>query len=188
MAEAVSLPPVFDSNKEADKFLAGIKKRASTKFSWKKQASLESAMRLAYWLFVFGKEGEALEVCRFMGTYEFSGNFNLWSWVEFTLALQSRIVRQRGQDDESAQCLRRIRSAGFVEARLAGSLLDDRFVQIDKAVVAKDKTGEREWSLTALLELCVLTELGGSDTRPAAALEQDFQRIAARLRAILNLG
>jgi hypothetical protein len=181
------LPAAFDPDQETDRFLAGVKKRAATQFSWKKRASLESAVRLAYWLFVFGKEDQALAVCRFLGTYEFTGKFNLWSWIEHALALQSRIARQRGRQNESAECVRRIRAAGFVESRLNGSLLDDRRGRIRGALAEKDQAGERDWSLTALLELCVLIELGGSETWPVAALEGELQQMVTRLRALLEV-
>ena len=139
---------------------------------------------LAYWLFVFGKEDQSLEVCRFLGKYEFAGNFNLWSWVEFTLALQSHLVRQRDQGDESDKCLTRIRAAGSVESRLRGSLLGDKLERIKRAAAENDKTGERDWSQNALLELCVLIELGGSKTWPISALEREFQQIVSRLRRL----
>ena len=187
MANAESLPAAFDADRETDKFLAAVKKRAATKFSWKKQASLENAMRLAHWLYVFGKVEEALEVCRFLGKYQFTGNFNFWGWVEHTLALQARIGRQRGEHDEAAESMRRVRAAGVVESRLKGSLLVDKLDRVKRAAAAEDKTGERDWSLTALLELCVLIELGGSDTWPVATLEREFQQRVARLRTLLNV-
>jgi hypothetical protein len=182
MANDEPLPAAFDPVLEPNKFLTGIKKRAATKFSRKKQASLENAMRLAYWLFVSGKDDETLEVCRFLGAYEFAGNFNLWSWIEYTLALQSRILRLRGEEGESAESLRRIRAAGFVPSRLTGSLLDDKLKRVHSTASEGDKTGERDWSLLALLELCVLIELGGSETWPVTALEEELQQVVARLR------
>ena len=187
MADAESFPIAFAADREADKFLAGVKKRAATKFSRKKQASLENAMRLAYWLYVFRKDDEALDVCRFLGTYEFAGNFNLWSWIEYTLALQSRIARQRGQDDESAECLHRIRAAGFVSSRLTGNLLDDKLECIRSAASAKNKTGERDWSLTALLELCVLIELGGSRDLARCCPGAGVSATGPRLRTLLKV-
>ena len=77
MANAEPLPAAFDPVGEAIPFLARIKARATTKFSRTKQASLDNATRLAYWLYVCDREDEALEVCRFLGTYQFAGNFNL---------------------------------------------------------------------------------------------------------------
>ncbi len=187
MADAEPLPAPFDPAMEADRFLAAAKKRAAAKFSWRKQASLDHAMRLAYWLYVYGREDEALEVCRFLGTFEFAGNFNLWSSIEFVLALQSRLARQAGRGGEAAGCVGRIRAAGFVTPRLQGSLLDDMLTQASRAAAERDRTGERDWSLNALLELCVLIELGGSTARPAAALEREFQRLVSRLRELLGV-
>src|SRR5690348_7148325 len=107
MANAEPLPAAFDPEQEPDKFLGGIKKRASSKFSRKRQASVELGVRLAYWLLVLGKEDQAVEVCRFLGEYQFAGNFSLWSWVESALVLQSRIARKHDRLEESAECLRR---------------------------------------------------------------------------------
>jgi hypothetical protein len=187
MATPPSLPDAFDPNGETDTFLERLKKNASTKFSWK-QKSLEAAKQLAYWLYVFGKEDDTLEVCRFLGTYQFAGNFSLWSWVERTLALQARIARQRDQHDELAECVRRITAAGFVSSRLHGSLLEGHLEGIQRAVAAGDKTSQRNWSLVALGELCMLIELGGSDTWPTARLEQEFATILAQVRALLKVG
>ena len=187
MANGESLPAVFAPGQESDKFLAGVKKRAGAKFSWKKQESLDNGSRLAYWLFVFRKEEQALEVCRFLGAYEFAGNFNLWSWIELALALQSRLARQGGRADESAECVRRIGAAGFVVSRLEGSLLSDKLECIQRAAEEKNKTGEREWCLVALRELCILIELGGSAPWPVAALEHEFERALNRLRVLLKV-
>jgi hypothetical protein len=187
MAQPESPPAAFDDESGADKYLAAAKKRAATKFSWRKQAALDNAMRLAYWLYVFGREDEALEVCRFLGTFELAGNFNLWSSIEFALALNARLSRLAGRRDEAAECVRRIRAAGFVASRLQGGLLDDKLERIARAAGERDRTGERDWSLNALLELCALIELGGSEARPVAELERDFQRIVTRLRELLGV-
>jgi hypothetical protein len=186
MPTAEQLPGAFDPEAEKDKFLAAAKKRAA-KFSRKKAASLDAATRLAYWLFVYGREDEALEACRFVGQTEFAGNFNLWTWVELALALQSRIARRRGSAEESAECLRRIRAAGFRESRLNGSLLEDKLQNVQRAAAAQDKTGERDWGQNALLELCVLIELGGSETWPVEKLEAEFAQTVSRLREILKV-
>jgi len=184
VATEQSLPAAFDETQETNKFLAGVKKKASAKFSRKKAASVENAVRLAYWLLVFDKQDAVLEVCRFLNTYEFAGNFSLWSWIEFSLALQSRIVRQRELWDEAVECVQRIRAPWFVPARLSGGLLD--LERIKSAVAEGNTVSERDWSLLTLLELCVLIELGGSETWPVAALEREFQQILTRLRSIMK--
>jgi hypothetical protein len=187
MAETIPLPNVFDPEQEDDDFLARAKQRASKNFTWKKSASLDQGMRLAYWLYAFKREEEALEACRFLGRYQFAGNYSLWTWVECALALQSRIARLRGMGDEPAECVRRIRAAGFVEGRLEAPPAAEARRYIEAAEARKDKTAERDWSQNALLELCLRIELGGSASWPVAALEEHFQEFLTRLRGLLKV-
>ena len=97
MSDPVTLPAAFDVRKESNVFLNRVKKRAATKFAFTKSTSMTSASDLAFWLFVFLRNVEALEICRFLGTYEFTGRFDLWSCVEYSLALESRLLRGGGQ-------------------------------------------------------------------------------------------
>src|SRR5689334_3242656 len=107
MKEPVSLPNAFDAEKEGVKFLSRIKSRASREFRWTRWHSLENASRLAYWLYVFGRTDQALEVCRFVSQYQFAHDYNFWSWVEYTLALQSRLLREEGNKQEASECIKR---------------------------------------------------------------------------------
>jgi hypothetical protein len=182
MPDVQPLPPAFNPDQETDKFLAKLKKKASTNFSWTKKDALKNAEKLAYWLYVFERENQALEVCRFLGTLQFSGNFNLWTWVELTLVLQSRILRLRHQESEAADCLKRIDAAGFVAERLTGRLLDGQLESMQEAVTEKDKTGEREWAMIALSESCFVLELGGSAKWPVEKVEQQIGNLLVRLR------
>jgi hypothetical protein len=190
MAERVTLPPAFDADQEAHPFLVRVKKKAAKDFRWSKAGCLENALRLAWWLFIFGKEEEALEVCRFLGQSEFKGNFNLWTWVELGLALQARLTRQRGLADEAERCRERIAAAGFAKGRLEGNLLDGAGGRRDcvrQAAASGDETRERDWSAMALMELCFVIEMVGSNACPVAHLEQEFEQICARLRTLLDV-
>ncbi len=179
------LPPSFDPDKESDKFLIAIKKRASKNFKRTKKDPLENAKHLAYWQYIYGREDEALETCRFLGLSEFEGNFNLWCWVESALALQSRIMRMRGEKKEARQCLKRIKDAGFVEDRLKGRIVGNYRECIKRAIETKDKTLERDWNMLALEELCFIIEL--SKPGSAAAFEEQFSTHLSRLRQIVKI-
>jgi hypothetical protein len=189
VADNEPLPRAFDPDQERDKFLIRFKKRAVKNFKLTKASSLENATHLAYWLFVFARDDEAMEVCRFVGRYQFQGNFNLWSWVETALALESRLARQAGEDQESAGCVQRMRAAGVVQRRLEGNLLDGPGGHLDcirGATAAGDKSSILGWSLRALMELCFLIELGGSASWPVDRLEKEFQEVLSSLRVLVD--
>lgn len=183
------LPPAFLDEAEPHKFLSRLKKRASKNFKLTKSSSLENAFVLAYWLYVFGRDDEALEVCRFLGQVEFAGNFNIWSWVEKTLALQSRIVRLRGNKEESRRCVERIETACVVEARLKGSLLDGENGRRDcvrLATESGDKTDERDCRHLLLSELTYVIEVGRPSWMAVRKLENEYSENLVRLREIVG--
>jgi hypothetical protein len=180
----VELPGVFDPSGEDDKVLERAKKKASKNFRWTSSACLMAAEELAFLCHVLGRDGEALEVARFVGGYEFGGNYSLWSPVEGTLALQARLARQKGDNSEADECVRRVRAAGFVASRLDGSLLN--IEDAERAEREGRKSLERDYRLGQLHELFLLIELGGSKKWPVSSLEKAYQDNLARLRVLLG--
>jgi hypothetical protein len=185
VAERVQLPAVFDPDRETDKFLTRIKKKAFKSFRWTSAQCLQNGDELAYWLYVFGRDEEALGVCRFLGQYQFAGNFSLWSPIERLLALQARLLQQRGEKDAATACVQRIRDAGFVASRLDGTLLHDE--DVARAIQNADKTSERNWRLVNLGEQCFLLALGGAQRLPAGNGERQLQDNLTGLRALLGV-
>lgn len=164
------------------KFLAARKRAAMRGFSWDRSQSLEQMTRLAFWLHHFGRDEDALEVATFLAQYEFSGNHNLWSWIELALALRCRLLRQIGRQDKAGESVQRIRDAGFVASRLKGVLLKDR--EIDRAVARSDRRAERDWRENQALELCWLIEMGGSRSLPVESLESRYLENQQRLQEL----
>ena len=161
-----------------------IKDRAAKDFKWAVSRSLENSMYLAYYSYVFGRRNDALEVCKFLSQFQFTDDFQLWGWVERTLALQSRILRLFGRTQEAAECVSRIWEAGFVETRLSGSLLGTR--NLDIAISDGRKTSERDHRAVRLTELCAVIELGGSEELPVDTLEVWFQENLTRLQELIG--
>ena len=190
MADPLSVPVAFDPERESLPFLARVKKKAATKFRMSSAACRQNAAALAYWLLLFHREQEAEEVCRFLGTAEFTGNFSSWGPVEEALTLQARLARAAGRPEEAAECVKQITAAGYSSNRLEGGLLTGRGgrrERIQEAVAQKDKTAEREWRLRALTELCFMIELGGSKQYPVEALEEEFRQNLDALRALIKV-
>jgi hypothetical protein len=178
----VALPPALLSEEESQPFLGRLKARATKRFRWSSSASLRDVTELAYWCHVFRRDGEALEICEFLGRYEFAGNYAIWSQVERALALQARLLRKR-RKKAAAGCARRMRDAGFVEARLKGAMLDPNST-LKLALKRGDPVAERHARLRRLGELCFIIELGGSGALPVSEAEADYQQNLARLREL----
>ena len=173
------LPTVFSSQDEPIKFMARVKDRAAKNFKWTVSRSLEHGMYLAYYSYVFGRRSDASEVCEFMSQFQFAGDFQLWGWVEHTLALEARLLRFSGRPQEAAECVGRIRDASFVETRLNGSLLGTR--NLNAAISDGRKIAERNRRVLRLIELGTVIELGGSKELPVQILEILFQENLTRL-------
>ena len=180
------LPAVFNSQGEPVKFMARMKDRAAKNFRWTAKRPLEDAMYLAYWSYVFGRNDDALQVCEFLSQFQFSGDYNLWTWIEASLALEARLLRTFGRQQKAAECVARIRATGFVEARLDGVLLSGKERNIGYAVSDGDKIRERNWRAIMMTELCVVIELGGSQELPVQRLEVMFQENVLRLQELVG--
>jgi hypothetical protein len=190
LREQVSLPQAFEAQRETIPFLARAKNRASKDFSWKRWRSLEEACDLAYWLHVFQKDSEALQVCRFVGQYEFRGDFNFWSPVELALALASELASAEGKREEAEECAKRMLKAGVVRERLEGNLLDGPKGHLDLIQTATqegDKKSEQEWRLRALQEICFIMALGGSAKYALEKLRRLYEEDLAQLRKLLGV-
>ncbi len=189
----MNLPAAFDAQRESVKFLVRAKQRAAKNFSFTKSSSLQNAADLAFWLYLFGREDEALEVCEFLGECDFTGRYDLWGWIEESLALQSRILRHWKKKTQAEKCLDRIREVGFESMRLKGGLLvgEDGTAgfldQIQYCLDESDATGVRAWRLGAIKELCWMIELGGSKKWSVQKAEKELQSQFAELRSDLKI-
>ena len=64
--DRVALPPALLSEEESGSILARVKARAAKRFRWTSAAALRDVTESAYWLHVFRRDAEALEVCEFL--------------------------------------------------------------------------------------------------------------------------
>ena len=177
------IPDAFNPEDETKKVLAQAKAKLSKGFKWSKAQCLYDASALAVLLHVFDRDDVALEVCRGLGRIPFDGTFSLWSAVETALTLQARVLRRRGDEAGAAECLRRVREAGFVPKRLEGGLLDPNDT-VKESVKDGRKKSEQAGRLILAKELAFIIELGGSEKWPVDHTEQEWQENIARPREL----
>jgi hypothetical protein len=58
---------------------------------------LERAKNLAYLLYVHEQTALCLQVCQLLNDITFKNNYNLWTWVKLTLALEWKLRLDAGQ-------------------------------------------------------------------------------------------
>lgn len=156
--------------------------------------SLRRTKDLAYWLFVNDKLEESLDVCSLLNDIKFSNDYNIWTWVELTLALEWKLRTIAEQPEAAQQCSDKILStyitgsqderttiSKVLERRLNGSLLYDS--RIAEAEQDKDLTSERNFRLLQIGQLLFIQALGGSEVLPVPELEKQIALQLAKLRA-----
>ena len=185
MEKELTLPSAYDAEREENKLLQRLKKKAAKSFSFTRMSGLYDSHDLARHLYLSGRTDEALEVCELLAQVEFSGNFNVWSPVETTLALYARILKERGRASDAVKVMDRVRAAGFVEARLSGDLLSDD--EIRSAAAEGDRTSEAGYRCAQLSELCFMKELGGSRKKTPEKIEALIQENLAALKTLLKI-
>ncbi|MBJ6145928.1 DUF6707 family protein [Hymenobacter sp. BT559] len=164
--------------------------------SFKPTASdpLERAKNLAYLLYVHEQPDLCLQACQLLNDIAFQNNYNLWTWVELTLALEWKLRIDAGQPMQAQACAttiletfqigsetERLQKSAALKRRLTGSLLCD--TQIAEAQRNGDKTAEKNWRMLQLGALLFIEALGGSSTLPVSELELQFAFNLAKLRS-----
>lgn len=180
-------PKAFAWNGSDSNFLVRQKKKAIKNFSWKSSSSLNEVSRLAYWLYVFEEPDKSLEVCEYLSKFQFAGNFNLYTWIEHSLALQARIYRSKSKLDAAKHCINRITEAGFAKTRLEGLFVFDSEDRLLKAIKENDSWAIRENRLSLMIELCILIELGGSKKLSVSILEKMFATNLKNLKQFMEV-
>jgi hypothetical protein len=71
--------------------------------------ALERAKNLAYLLYVHEQPALSLLVCQLLNDIAFKNNYNLWTWVELTLALEWKLRVDAGQPMQAQACANTIR-------------------------------------------------------------------------------
>ena len=139
---------------------------------------LERANRFAYELYFKNFQSESMKVCEILEEENFTGNHNLWTWIQSALFLKCWILwksdkesnREKieniietvkstiefGNDETIKKISRRAR-----DRRLNGSLL--HYNKIEDSIKENDKEGELSWRIGQFKELLFIYFLGGSE-------------------------
>jgi hypothetical protein len=158
---------------------------------------LERANRFAYELYFRNYQSESVGICEILEEENFTGNHNLWTWIQSALFLKCWILwksnkesnRKKieniieivnstiefGNDETIKKISKRVR-----DRRLNGSSLNHN--EIENSIRANDKERELSWRIGQFKELLFIYFLGGSEEFPVerALRELDENEVIIR--------
>lgn len=83
-------------------------KKILKKCNFKSSRDLDNVVDLATWLYIYGYDEKAVEVCDLLDGIPFTGNYDIWNRVDTVLCLKARILREQGELDGRKELLDRI--------------------------------------------------------------------------------
>jgi hypothetical protein len=180
-------------SKSTRTLLEDIKKK---KFSLTDSDSFESMCDLAYGLYVDNQLDEAKEVCDKFVNCEFQGNYDFWTWVEYALALSSRIASANGGSEIEnvffkRQVLSAIESGDEEKVKLKRKIharyLNGNQVNFDKVQLAIDRgdvESELDWRTVYLKNQISLEQFGSTNIALAEKITLDIENNLLAIRKL----
>ena len=188
---SITLPEVFNETAEDQKFLVRVKRRAANDFKWTHKRSLQDVVFVSYWLYIFDRVEEALEISQFLAQAQFDGNLDRWIWIQSSLILKSRILKTQGLVQEANDCLDRVRSIGDNAYRFDGYVLRLHERDVNNALdlatrvsVHLGKLEETTGRLMTVMELFFLIELETTSNLSVPLLEEKLADNLKRLKSL----
>lgn len=138
-------------------------KRILKKCSFKSNNDLGNISELATWLYVYGYNKEAIEVCDIVKDVVFTGNYTLWSNIDESLCLKARILREQGNIKESLDIIQYVNQ--YRHPELYVNLVEWFTKTLDKNIESnlqyRSKARARQWRLLKLQTAIQYKEAGG---------------------------
>lgn len=160
------------------KVVSSTCKKILKKCSMNSSRDAENITNLALWLYVFGYNKEAIEVCDLFKDEEFDGNYTLWDRKDHAFCLKARILRQLGYMEESTKIIQFVNQYRHPELYKKD---DEWFLHtLDRNIQSnlKDncKAGARGWRLLKLEKAISYREVGNHPI-PCEQLEEIIREL-----------
>jgi len=183
MNDVSELMPFLARLDSAPRMIARRKKEILKKFSWTRVSQVSNLLRLGIWLDLLKDETAAEKVFSFLSQPEFKGDWDVWSCVQSSLLFLAFSARNRGEDP--SELIGRALAPGFLMNRLNGMGLERLLKHLKSSTLEKPFFEAICFLLeNIVMELRIMSTLGGSDKYSVSDLELLEQRYQAELRAI----
>ncbi|OHT47291.1 DUF6707 family protein [Flavobacterium tructae] len=145
----------------------------------------ENLNDLLFTLYILNEKETVLQFQEYFLGYEITSNKNIWTWIESSLTLMSRINRDFLKIEDSVRVIEKIKTAFNIGSEMAvkinskarqrrldgDDLLYDR---IEEAIANKNIELEYDYRMVQLKKLLFISELGFSESMPESKVENEI--------------
>lgn len=166
---------LFESiqNNHKEKKIISLSKKLTKKCSFDSGSDIDNLCRLAYWLFVYGYENEAISVCQITHNVVFpgKGKWDVWDFIMYMWGLEVHIFKCRNDNEKANDIISKMdnlwMSPPIIRQREPAQELErrNRFTlsycsNEDKIERESSEVYANEWRLIALFQLVGYTSTG----------------------------
>lgn len=153
------------------------------KCSFKSTKDVGVIVDLALWLYLYGYYEESIAVCELVKDIEFNGNYTFWDCVDHLYCIKARILRERGEIEESKKLMNYVNQYRHPELYKNG--IDHFTTTIDYNIQSNlkvnSKAGAKSWRLLKL-EMAIAYREAGKFPVP----DEELEKIIKNLIEILS--
>ena len=164
----------------------------SKKFDLTSPDDLESLIKLAYFQYVAGNTNTSYELVKLVSEIKFANDFDIWTWVENGLILQSTIHKERNEEKLASECTNKI-TASLEEGNpinrkvfkrtLNGDGIPNAYKKIEQA---HDEEAEYYRRIILLRKLMLIREMGGGEDFTVERAANEIQENIERLKVLIG--
>jgi hypothetical protein len=153
---------------------------------------LVSLIELAYFQYVVGNTNTSYELVKLVSEIKFANDFDIWTWVEYGLILQSTIHKERNEEKLASECTNKITASleksnpvnkKVFKRTLNGDGIPDAYKEIEEA---HDEESEYYERITLLMKLMLIREMGGGEDFTVERADKEIQENIERLKVLIG--
>jgi len=160
-------------------------------FSLSNSENLEGLIRLATLRFVLDDTATTLKLTNLISDIKFDNDFDIWTWVEHGLVLQSAVYRKQGKTELAKECINKIASTfendpinkRVFMRTLNGDGISTAYSKIQKAYDEEAEYGRR---IALLWKLMLIREMGGGEEFSTDRADKEIQENIDRLKILIE--
>ena len=179
---------IFEANK--NKIITPLASRLSKRFRLTNSADLGILIELSYIHYALDETDAALQLADLISPIEFANNFDIWTWVEVGLALQSAIYRGTDRNELSKKCFEKIfyvyEQGSPTNKKVFNRNLNGALLKYGEIANAKTKKAEYEWRMYQLQTLTLIREMGGGEEFTIERADNEILENKEKLKTLIK--
>src|SRR5262245_46032725 len=186
-----SLEAALSPDDDPVKWLKQQKKTALKKLSVTRLDGMQRLDELTCWLYLYGRDAEAMAVGRTLLGFPFTGDYTLYGPVEWVLALAALLAERHGDTELAGACRAHIVEVYGEPATWTENdrlTLNNRLGGYQVEWQERNRPADdKEYTRAQLGELAFLRLWGGSEKWPLDRIDRTFEEKTGHLRQLLKV-